>query len=324
MSDTQERRSPAEGTGGGKARLPPWIRVRLPARGASAATADLLAAAHLHTVCQSAHCPNEPECFGRGTATFMILGAVCTRHCSFCSVRTGEPGDLDADEPRRVAEIAARLKLKHIVITSVTRDDLPDGGSGAFAATIGAVRAGLPSATIEVLTPDFMGHKDDLARVLNAQPDVFNHNLETVRRLQAVIRPAADYGRSLGVLRCAAGWSPRPVVKSGLMVGIGETDDELYASMADLVAAGCDLLTIGQYLAPSPQHAPVARFVIREQFDEYGRRGRAMGFRGVAASPLVRSSYQAQTLLAECVKGKTASRAECSKGRAFDLTSRGM
>jgi lipoyl synthase len=303
MRDTQERQTPLGHAAGGKTRLPPWIRVRLPARGASVATADLLAAAHLHTVCQSAHCPNEPECFGRGTATFMILGAVCTRHCSFCAVRTGEPVEVDADEPRRVAETAAQLKLKHVVITSVTRDDLPDGGSGAFAATIGALRARLPAATIEVLIPDFLGHGDDLARVLNAKPDVLNHNLETVRRLQEAIRPAADYGRSLGVLRGAAGWSPRPVVKSGLMVGVGEADEELYTSMADLVAAGCDLLTIGQYLAPSPQHAPVTRFVTREQFGEYGRRGRAMGFRGVAAGPLVRSSYQAQALLVECRTG---------------------
>lgn len=285
-----------DGTPGTPGRLPPWIRIRVGAQDSTAAVNQLLSQTALHTVCQGAHCPNQHECFSRGTATFMILGDVCTRDCRFCAVTTGHPTPLDPGEPERVAEAAAKLGLRHVVVTSVTRDDLPDGGAGHFANTIRALRKRLPTAKIEVLVPDFQERAADMATVLTAGPDVFNHNLETVRRLQRAIRPAADYERSLSVLRFAAAWSPRPTVKSGLMVGLGETDDELFEAMADLRKAGCDLLTIGQYLAPSQRHAPVARFVPPETFDAYAREGTRLGFGGVASGPLVRSSYQADRL----------------------------
>ena len=281
---------------GAPLRLPPWIRVRVPSRGPASAVTDLLARGALHTVCQGAHCPNQSECFNRGTATFMILGDTCTRDCRFCAVNSGRPLAPDPGEAERVAEAAARLGLKHVVVTSVTRDDLSDGGAGKFAETIRAIRVRVPASAIEVLVPDFLGRAADLDRVLAARPDVFNHNLETVRRLQREIRPAADYERSLAVLRYAAAAAPRPAVKSGLMVGLGETDEELREAMADLRQAGCDLLTIGQYLAPSRQHAPVRRFVPPETFAEYARHATGLGFRGVASGPMVRSSYHAGRL----------------------------
>jgi lipoic acid synthetase len=224
----------------------------------------------------------------------MILGDVCTRDCLFCAVKAGAPQAVDRNEPSRVADAAARLRLKHVVVTSVTRDDLEDGGAGLFAATILAIRARLPTATVEVLVPDFLGRERDIDVVLAARPDVFNHNLETVERLQATIRPAARYGRSLAVLKYAAAAQPKPLIKSGLMVGLGETDDEVLAAMRDLRAAGCELLTIGQYLAPSKRHLPVQRFVHPDVFADYARRGLEMGFRNVAAGPMVRSSYHAE------------------------------
>lgn len=287
-------------------RLPPWIRIRYGGRGTQETVNRLLETHALHTVCQGAQCPNQHECFSRGVATFMILGDVCTRDCRFCAVKTGAPPPVDADEPRRMAEAAARLKLRHVVVTSVTRDDLSDGGAAHFAAAIGALREALPGATVEVLTPDFKGVEQDIATVLNAIPDVFNHNLETVRRLQKAIRPAADYDRSLAVLSYAAGfgaWRPasgvqsqnlKTSVKSGLMVGLGETDEEIDEAMADLRRVGVELLTIGQYLAPSAGHAAVQRYVPPAQFEEYARRGTAMGFCNVAAGPMVRSSYRAE------------------------------
>lgn len=285
-------------------RLPPWIRIRYGGRETQETVNQLLETHALHTVCQGAQCPNQHECFSRGVATFMILGDVCTRDCRFCAVKTGAPPPLDYDEPRRVADAAAHLKLRHVVVTSVTRDDLHDGGAAHFAATIRALRELVPSATVEVLTPDFKGSERDIDTVLDAQPDVFNHNLETVRRLQKTIRPAADYDRSLAVLEFA-GRSRRPasgvlgqnlnaLVKSGLMVGLGETDEEIDEAMADLRRVGVDLLTIGQYLAPSAGHAPVQRFVPPPQFEAYARRGMEMGFRNVASGPMVRSSYMAE------------------------------
>ena len=291
-------------------RLPPWIRIRYGGRGTQETVNRLLETHALHTVCQGAQCPNQHECFSRGVATFMILGDVCTRDCRFCAVKTGAPPPVDADEPRRMAEAAARLKLRHVVVTSVTRDDLPDGGAAHFAAAIGALREALPGATVEVLTPDFKGVEQDIATVLNAIPDVFNHNLETVRRLQKAIRPAADYDRSLEVLGYAAreesriqnpesrmwneGKISKILVKSGLMVGLGETDEEINEAMVDLRRVGVELLTIGQYLAPSAGHAAVQRYVPPAQFEEYARRGTAMGFRNVASGPMVRSSYRAE------------------------------
>jgi lipoic acid synthetase len=294
-----ENEKDGDGAGGLQGRLPPWIRVRLGPQGSTEAVNKLLDQKALHTVCQGAQCPNQHECFSRGTATFMILGDVCTRDCRFCAVGTGHPPPPDPGEPERVAEAAGRLGLRHVVVTSVTRDDLPDGGAGLFAATISALRKRLPAVMVEVLVPDFLGRQADLSTVLAAGPDVFNHNLETVWRLQQTIRPAADYERSLGVLRFASAWTRRPTVKSGLMVGLGETDDELFEAMADLRKAGCDLLTIGQYLAPSRRHAPVQRFVTPETFAAYAREATRLGFRGVASAPMVRSSYNADQLFAD-------------------------
>lgn len=277
-------------------RLPPWIRQPLRTDQQYGAVQQVLAELGLHTVCRSAHCPNQQECWNRGTATFMILGNTCTRACQFCNVTTGRPNAPDAQEPQRVAEAAARMKLRHVVITSVTRDDLPDGGAGHFASTIAAVRSAMPAALIEVLTPDFGGSTAALDVVLAARPDVFNHNLETVRRLQPEVRPQADYVRSLGVLRYAAAYSPKPAVKSGLMVGLGETNDELLEAFRDLRAAGCELLTVGQYLRPKNSKREVARFVPPAEFDRLAAEARALGFRAVAAGPLVRSSYRAEEL----------------------------
>lgn len=251
----------------------------------------------LHTVCRSAKCPNIHECWGRGTATLMLLGNECTRACRFCAIPAGRPKVLDLDEPRRVAEAAQRMQLSHVVLTSVARDDLDDGGSGVFAESIRAIRAVLPKASIEVLTPDFQGDEGDLAKVLEAGPDVFNHNLETVRRLQAAIRPQASYGRTLSVLKFAARWRRPPVVKSGIMLGLGETDDEAHEAIRDLYDVGCRLLTIGQYLQPTRAHRPVERFVSPADFAQLETYARGLGFRGVASGPLVRSSYKADELL---------------------------
>lgn len=262
----------------------------------------LLAELDLATVCREAHCPNQGECFSRGTATFMILGRSCTRNCRFCAVLEGDPGPPDADEPRAVAQAAARLALRHVVITSVTRDDLADGGAAHFADTIRAVRARLPNAALEVLTPDFEGRSRDVITVLDARPDIFNHNIETVPRLYPAVRPQADFARSLAVLVCAkararaAGMNLH--TKSGLMVGLGETGLEVREVMQALREAGCDMLTIGQYLAPSDQHVPVARYVEPDEFAAWQTQAEEMGFSAVAAGPFVRSSYHAEDLLA--------------------------
>jgi len=281
-----------------KKRLPHWLRRDIPAGAASAAVRGVLAELHLATVCTSARCPNRAECFARGRATFMILGATCTRACAFCAVASGQPEAVREDEPQAVAEACARLELRHVVITSVTRDDLPDGGAEQFARTIAAVRSRLIGAVIEVLTPDFAGSIEAIDCVLDAGCDVFNHNVETVPRLQAVVRPRASYARSLGVLAHAAKRRETDLrslhTKSGLMVGLGETPDEIAGVMADLRAVGCDILTIGQYLQPTGEHLPVARYVPPEEFAELKRLGREMGFAAVAAGPLVRSSYHAE------------------------------
>jgi len=258
----------------------------------------LLEGCRVRTVCQEALCPNVGECFSAGTATFMILGDVCTRNCRFCAVRHGVPAAPDPEEPANVAEAAARLGLNYVVVTCVTRDDLPDGGAGQFVRTIHALRERLPEAQVEVLTSDFGGARGPLESVLASGPTVFNHNVETVRRLQAEVRPDADYERSLKVLRRAAAWTPQVVVKSGLMVGVGETADEVEETLADLADAGCSIVTIGQYLRPSPAHLPVARYVPPEEFDEYRRRGLGHGITEVVSGPFVRSSYHAAEAVA--------------------------
>jgi lipoic acid synthetase len=277
---------------------PPWLwqRVSSRAEDAVASMEDLLAQSGLHTVCQEARCPNLAECFGQGTATFMILGDACSRGCRFCAVQRGKPTPVDPSEPERVAEAAAQLGLKHLVVTSVTRDDLPDGGAGHFAATIRAARRQSPDTVVEVLIPDFGGSQQALETVLAAGPDVLNHNLETVSRLYPHVRPGADYRRSLGVLSWAKAQAPQVVTKSGLMLGLGETAAEVLRTFYDLRQAQCDLLTLGQYLQPTDRQLPVERFVPPAEFDGYRARAESLGFRGVAAGPLVRSSHRARVL----------------------------
>lgn len=250
----------------------------------------------LHTVCESAECPNMGECFSRRTATFMIMGNTCTRHCGFCAVEKGCPEPLDPDEPARVAEAAGCLGLDHVVITSVTRDDLPDGGANHFAETIRAIHQVDRNASVEVLVPDFAGSEESVETVAQEYPDVFNHNLETVPRLYKEIRPEAEYQRSLGVLRAVKQIDPNMVTKSGLMLGLGETSSELVDVLKDLRQAGCDILTLGQYLRPSNNHAPVMRFIPPEEFSYLAAKGKELGFRGVVAAPLVRSSYKSGEL----------------------------
>lgn len=245
----------------------------------------------LETVCRSAHCPNIAECYGRGVATFMILGARCTRRCRFCAVEKGAPRKPDADEPERVARAAKSLRLKHVVITSVTRDDLPDGGARHFARTVECIREQCGGVTVEVLIPDFKGSLSALQEVCAVQPDILNHNVETVESLYEAVRPQAEYSRSLGVLEYASVIGLK--VKSGLMLGLGETREEIIRTMTDLKRAGCNYLTLGQYLAPSKDHAPVVRYVSPEEFRGLGKIARELGIGEVMAGPLVRSSYKA-------------------------------
>ncbi|MGQ9854001.1 MAG: lipoyl synthase [Candidatus Oleimicrobiaceae bacterium] len=272
-------------------RKPPWLKVKLSGGEGFAVVRGLVEQHGLHTVCQSAHCPNIGECWGQRTATFMLMGDVCTRSCTFCAVEHGMPLPLDPDEAQRVAEAVATLGLEYAVITSVTRDDLPDGGAGHFAATIRAVRARRPACKVEVLIPDFYGATAALDEVIAAQPDVLNHNVETVPRLYPLVRPQADYRRSLAVLARAA--AAGLLTKSGLMVGLGETVEEVLATMEDLRTVGCRMLTVGQYLQPSIRHLPVHRFVAPQEFERVRAAGLAMGFSHVQAGPLVRSSYHA-------------------------------
>ncbi len=278
-----------------KKRLPPWLSKRLPGPEELDGVRNALERLNLATVCREAHCPNMCECFARGTATFMILGRNCTRNCSFCAVGRGEPDPVDPDEPARVARAAVELGLKHVVITSVTRDDLADGGSTQFAGSIRAVRD-LCGATVEVLTPDFRGSEPDIDRVILARPDVFNHNVETVPRLHPEVRPQAFYRRSLDVIRRAS--DAGLVTKSGMMLGLGEGEEEVISVMEDLREAGCDLLTLGQYLEPSGRHCPVREFVTPAKFSRLGRRAGELGFSGVASAPFVRSSFHAEKLAA--------------------------
>jgi len=275
-------------------RLPEWIKTT--ASGLHY-TKDLLRSHRLSTVCEEARCPNKGLCFSKPTAAFMIMGDRCTRNCGFCSVTPGLPAALDAAEPERVAEAAAALGLNYVVITSVTRDDLPDGGAAHFAATIRAIRKALPSAKIEVLTPDFQGEWDALGIVLEACPDVFNHNIETVKRLYDIVRPRADYQRSLEVHRIATRML-RPVMKtkSGVMLGLGETVDEVREVLRDIREAGCDLLTVGQYLRPSKKNLPVVEYIHPDVFEALKLYALGLGFEFVAAGPLVRSSMNAEEM----------------------------
>jgi lipoyl synthase len=276
-------------------RLPDWLRLRLPVSGTFSQTRNLLEGLRLHTVCESAQCPNHWECWSRGTATFMIAGDRCTRACGFCAVTTARPQPLDADEPARVAEAARRMNLRHVVITAVARDDLLDGGADHFRQTVEAVRQACPGIVIEVLVPDFQDRDASIETVLAASPDIFNHNLETVRRLTPAARSRATYDRSLSVLgkvrqkRGDGIWT-----KSGLMLGLGEQEDEVVVAMEDLRAAGCDILTLGQYLQPTLKHLPVVEFVPPARFAALRATARQLGFLHVASGPMVRSSYHAE------------------------------
>ncbi len=278
-------------------RLPTWLKRAFPSGNENGFTNGLLRELKLETVCENARCPNRPECYSRRTATFMVLGNVCTRPCGFCSVPRGDTLPVEDDEPQRVAEAAYRLKLKHVVITSVTRDDLPDGGAEHFYRCVLAVRR-RTGAAVEVLTPDFLGDVSAIDRVLAAAPEVFNHNLETVPRLYRKVRGRAEYRRSLDLLGRVKRRAPEIITKSGLMLGIGETIGELFEVIADLRTIECDVLTLGQYLAPTLKHIPVARYLHPAEFDEIAARARLLGFKQVVAGPFVRSSYHAEEMVA--------------------------
>ncbi len=273
---------------------PAWLKVRLPSGPQVEQLRALMRSKELHTVCEEAHCPNMAECWGAGTATFMILGDTCTRSCGFCAVKTGRPTELDTGEPARVGDAVARMALQHAVVTSVNRDELADGGAAIFAETIREIRRRSPGTTVEVLIPDFRGVVEALDVVLDARPEILNHNTETVPRLYSRVRPQAVYERSLEVLRHTKRSAPDLVCKSGIMVGLGETRDEVIATMRDIRAQGTDILTIGQYLRPSPQHLPIERYWSPEEFDGLRDDGMAMGYRHVESGPLVRSSYHAE------------------------------
>jgi len=273
--------------------LPPWLRKRLSPSVELDKMESLFEGLGLHTVCQSAHCPNLGECFKRGTATFLILGGVCTRNCRFCAVPKGKPDSLDPEEPEKVAQAARKLSLRHVVVTSVTRDDLPDGGAYHFKRTIQAIREVLPFSRVEVLTPDFKGERESIRVVAEEKPEVFNHNLETVPRLYPEVRPGATYSTSLQLLEWVKADFPQVITKSGLMVGLGETKEEVIRVLQDLRGVGCDMVTIGQYLRPSGHHLPVSEYLPPPVFAEYREIGLTLGFKEVASGPFVRSSYLA-------------------------------
>ncbi len=271
---------------------PPWLKVRLQDWHSFKRTEDIVELHGLNTVCFSAHCPNIAECWGRGTATLMLLGNTCTRRCGFCAVLSGKPAEFDPHEPKRVAQAVKDMGLKFAVLTSVARDDLPDGGASIFAESIREIRRACPGVGVEVLIPDLQGNDEHLDIVFDAQPDVLNHNVETVRRLQRLVRPSAAYARSLYVLRRAT--EKGLVAKSGLMLGLGETDDEVRETIRDLRDHGVRMLTVGQYLRPDDDHLPVARYATPEQFEALGAYARSLGFEHVESAPLVRSSYHAE------------------------------
>ncbi len=278
-------------------RKPDWLRRKLPSGEAFERVRALIKNGALHTVCQEAKCPNQWECFSHQTATFLIMGPNCTRNCRFCAVNHGPLTPPDPEEPRRVAEAAADLGLSYVVVTSVTRDDLPDGGASIFAETIKAIRRRLPGALIEVLIPDFLGDPRAVRKVVEARPNVLNHNIETVPRLYPVVRPGALYERSLDIFRRAKSLDMSLPLKSGLMLGLGESAEEIRESLRDIKEAGCDLLTLGQYLQPSPLHLPIERFIPPDEFERWRWIALEMGFSKVASAPFVRSSYHARDLL---------------------------
>lgn len=290
----------------GAGKKPDWLKKPIPQAASLQRMEKLLRQRHLHTVCESALCPNLGECFARGTATFLIMGDVCTRDCRFCGVSSGRPQELDPLEPERVAEAVVTLGLRHVVITSVTRDDLPDGGAGHYAATIRAVRSACPGVTVEVLVPDFAGVERDVDTVLAEEPEVFNHNVETVPRLYPTVRPQAVFARSLAVLGRAA-TSSRALVKTGWMVGLGETSEEVRTLFDTVAAAGVSIVTVGQYLRPSKNHLPVAEYVRPEVFSYYQSYGEALGLQ-VHSAPFVRSSFQAGETFAQALRGCGGSR----------------
>ena len=275
-------------------RLPKWLKVKMPGGPNYTKLKGIMRESDLHTVCEEARCPNIGECWERQTATFMILGDTCTRACTYCAVNTGTPSGLDLEEPIRLARTVANLSLKYVVITSVNRDDLPDGGAFVFAQCIKQIRKNLPSCKIEVLTPDFEGNLDSLQVVMDAGPDTFNHNIETVRRVFPRVRAKGDFDLSLKILSQAREFNRTAVTKSGMMVGLGETMDEIVQTMEDLRKVDCELLTIGQYLRPSQKHAPISKWYTPKEFEELRKQGENLGFKNVASGPLVRSSYHAE------------------------------
>lgn len=301
-----ERMPENAGPGG---RKPAWLKVRAPGGQGYLHLKGLMRGLALHTVCEEAHCPNIGECWESGTATFMILGDVCTRSCRYCAVTTGKPDGLDEDEPRRLAEAVAALRLRHAVITSVNRDDLPDGGAHIFAAAVREIRARIPDCSVEVLVPDFKGDLRAVATVVEARPDIYNHNLETVEPLYRFIRPGGRYRRALAVLEHAKRLEPAMPTKSGIILGMGEKRPDLERAMRDLRSAGVDILTLGQYLRPSPQHLPIDRYYTPAEFAEWKAFGEALGFKHVEAGPLVRSSYHAREQVEGIVGGAVGTRA---------------
>lgn len=284
-------------------RKPEWLKVRFPGGPNYVRLKGLMREKRLHTVCEEARCPNIGECWEAGTATFMILGDTCTRACGFCAVKSGRPGALDQTEPMRVAQAVKGMGLTHAVVTSVNRDDEPDGGSAIFASTIRWIRRLSPATSVEVLIPDFVGNWYALATVMRERPEILNHNTETVPRLYRTVRPKGRYDRSLELLARAKEMDPPGITKTGLMVGLGETKHELLKVMCDLVDVGCDVLTVGQYLRPSAKHLPLERYYRPEEFQELAEAGRALGLRHVEAGPLVRSSYHAERQVAELGRG---------------------
>jgi len=291
-------------------RLPEWLTIRMPRPDTIKEVEGMMRQKRLHTVCESARCPNLPECWTKRTATFMVLGDTCTRACGFCAIKTGRGEDVDPLEPANVAKVAADLGLKHVVVTSVARDDLPDEGAGHFARTIRALHAQNPHTIVEVLVPDFKAKRELIATVVEAGPEIYNHNIETVRRLQGVVRPQARYERSLQVLRTVKELDPRVYTKSGMMLGLGETHEEVLETLRDLKEAGVDAVTIGQYLRPTMRHLPVVEFVHPDRFKRYEEIGAEMGFAFVASAPFVRSSYNAiefsKKVMAECLERAAA------------------